>query len=129
MHVWYRGLHARSQPGFPPQHSSTSAVCSHSWELGLGVQRKRTRLPKPAFTAVASPLLPLHKSIWHLVSNCFSQLLAGSCQSLKPWLGVVNFSAMVPWDSWAIFLTATMPAPSLGGKEGWSSPRVYFLRM
>lgn len=34
-----------------------------------------------AFTAVALPLLPLYISSCHLVSNCFSELLVGSCQS------------------------------------------------
>lgn len=102
-----KNVHALISMSNPPDVPPTSTAAWWRSLLAAGswgcFQRKHEWLPRTAFTAVALPLLPLYISIWQLVSNCFSELLVGSCQSQRTWLGVVNFSTVIQWDSLAIY--------------------------
>lgn len=94
-------------------------MCSCSWELGLCVQRKRAWLPKPAFTAVTSPLLPLQKSIWHLAANWGSEVLAGFCLLQKNLTWGCGFLRQDCRDGWAVFLTAALRREAWMGRKGY----------
>lgn len=122
LRVRYEGLHAHSQPGFSLRHNSTSELSSRSWG-----SEETCMTAKTSFYSNCT----LAASAWKHLAPGFKPFftVAGRLLSVtKAWLGVVNFSATVPWDGWSVSLTAPMPALSTDGKEGWSSPQMCFLR-
>lgn len=115
--VGYGDLHAHSQGAFPLQHNSTSELSSHSWSWG-SVLRGNVHDCQNQLLQQLYPCCLYMKAFGTWFQTFFSAVAGRLLSVTKTWLGVVNFSAVVPWDSRSVFLTAPMPALSLDGKEG-----------
>lgn len=103
MRVGYEGLHAQSQPGFPLQHNSTSELSSRSWSWGSmlkgSVHDCQNQLLQQSY-----PCCLCMKAFGTWFQTFFFTVAGRLLSVTKTWLRVVNFSAMLPWDSQSTFL-------------------------